>query len=280
MQMFMILNIVLIIMSSSALAAQLLITPKDFGSSKIELDLLLDHQSKRFQFDTAGKSTSLAPDKQTLAYPSLGKSTLKGASGIPMECDVVQPERIFIDSKKILRPVLNRCDFGNQSFNNLGLDLLDKLIFDLNFRDSQLKVLSRRPSGFLFQPLIRLPKGHIKIPVGLDKRKTNAIFDTGWLVTSVDSRYVEQNHGMFKFLKKETGVDIGGNPVTFNLYEVASLSIGNLSLNKVIVSTFDFGDDLRNYFGSDAPIILGTNVIAHANWIIDLKSNLWNIQNL
>jgi len=40
------------------------------------------------------------------------------------------------------------------------------------------------------------------------------------------------------------------------------------------MAAFDFGDHLRNSM-EGSPIILGNNVIEHAKWSFDLKSNQW-----
>lgn len=262
--------------STSAYGAPLIVTPGDLKSVKIEIDLKIDGIARRFQFDTGADRTMVMQDEKTSLYPSEGKASSGGASGVRFECDLIRPRTISFGDRDVLDHHVRRCDLATSSFDNMGVDLLDGQVFQLDFAGNELRLLTDISFSHP-ETLVRLGKGHLKMAAKLGGQSLNAIFDTGAQLTSVDSEFVQKNPDLFKkVVSQETGHDISGKPVILDIYELVSVDFGDLHLESVQVAAFDFGD-LRTYLGADAPLILGANAIVQANWQLDLKLNQWAV---
>lgn len=263
--------------TSRVMAAPIVVTPGDIGSYKIEIEVQVDGRARSFQLDTGANTSMVTADEQTLGYPSLGKASSKGASGIPIECDLIAPNVVSFDEVSIKDPQLRRCDLRDHSSNNLGLDLLSGGILLFDFYNNTLTVETSAPRSWNPKVITRLSKGHLKIPASLGGQFSSVIFDTGAQLSAVDLKFAQDNPAVFKFLRSdEVGRDIGGHPVLMHVFELMNLEVGSLKLSNVTVLGFEFGE-LRDYLGEDTPFILGANAIIKANWHIDLIANQWDV---
>lgn len=263
--------------SYGAVAAPLIITPGDLNSFRIDIDIQLDGTVKRFQLDTGANGSMVAPDSQINQYPSVGRTRLEGAAGVAIECDLIATNEVIIDDLSLSGHQFKRCDLGEHSFNNLGLDVFKSQIFELNFKSRNLVLLDHISSEWILRPLTRLEKGHLKIDALIDNKPSQVVFDTGAQLTSVDSQFVEANPHLFKLiLSEEAGRDITGKPVFMKFYEMSEIKIGNVSVKNITVAAFDF-NKLRDYLGSNTPIIFGTNAMIQFNWLFDLQTNQWAV---
>lgn len=267
---------IILLLGPQVWAEKLFITPGDFDAYRVELQVSVDGVFKKFQLDTGANATDLAPDEQTLSYPSLGKASAQGASGTVIECDVVTPAEIKIGDYQINSPRIRRCDRGAKSFNNLGLDVFQENLMEIDYKNLQLNVLTDGATDPLRYPLLRLAKGHLKMEIRYLNRDLFAVFDTGAEISCVDSEFVEKNPDKFKLISEEEGTDVNGLPVHMVFYEAAEIQVGDKVFKNVKVAAFDFGG-LRDYVGLDTPFILGNNMIIQAKWLFDLKMNQWNV---
>lgn len=266
-----------VVFCQTAWSMPITITPGELGSAELTVRLSIDGVERDFQFDTGADSTIVMPDAQMLRYPSLGKATSGGASGTRVECDLIQPLHLVLDTIEIISPRLRRCDFGDHSLNNVGMDILSGNIVRIESDKSTIDILSEFPMNIAAYSLERIGKGHARMRISLDAKYVGAIFDTGAQLTAVDSLYVAENSSRFKFLADvDNGRDIVGNPVKMKLYEIQGLTIGGFDFVKTAVIAFDF-KSLRGYFGKDTPFIIGNNLILQANWILDLKNDQWAV---
>lgn len=253
------------------------VLPGELGSYEMKVSISIDGNSRDFQLDTGADSTIVAPDEQMLAYPSLGKASSKGASGTRTECDLIEPAKVVFDKITVFSARLKRCNFGEHSLNNLGMDILSGHILEIDSRAETLEFLNAVPVGEVTHPLERLEKGHARMRVDLMEKAVGAIFDTGAQLTAIDLKYAEENPGMLKRIGNvEAGRDISGNPVKMVLYEIPRVHIGGVDFHDVSSVAFDF-KSLREYLGGDTPLIIGNNLILQAHWIIDLKENQWAV---
>lgn len=264
--------------TSTVMAAPIVVTPGDLGSYKIEIDVQVDGRTRPFQLDTGANTSMVAADEETLKYSSTGKARSKGASGIPIECDLIVPGNVSFDSVSIGNPQLRRCDLGVHNFNNLGLDFLQGSILSLDFESKALTADAVLPTSWNPKVLTRLSKGHLTIPVKLGGQNYGALFDTGAQLSAVDLKFAQSNPAIFKLIQSDEVVrNIGGHPILMHVFEIVDLEVGSLKLANITVLGFEFGE-IRDYLGEDAPFILGTNAIIRANWQIDLISNQWDVQ--
>lgn len=267
----------IIVAAQVVAATPLYVQPGDSGSIKMDIDLEVDGQTRRFQFDTGGSSTMLNPDEQALLYISEGKTKMMGASGMKFECDLVRPAKIAIGTFELKDFQVRRCDLGANSFNNMGIDLLDQQVFGLDFKTNELTIdASIGTSTYALQ---RLQNGHLKMPVKVQALELNAIFDTGAQLTAVDTAFVQANPTLFTAVRGENVTNISGRKVQAQFYEMAELDVGDLHLERVRVLAFDFSG-FTSYFGQNTPVILGANAIVQANWVFDLRKNIWSVSPL
>lgn len=260
-----------------AKAAPLIVTPGDLNSFRIDVDIKLDGTTKRFQLDTGANNSMVAPDSQFNQYSKVGTTRLEGAAGVAIECDLIAINEVIIDSLILTGHQFKRCDLGEHSFNNLGMDIFNNKIFELNFKTNELFFIDHVSSEWKLHPLTRLEKGHLKIDALIDNKPSHAVFDTGAQLTSIDSQFVEANPHLFKLiLSEEAGRDITGKPVFMKFYEMSEIIIGNVSVKNITVAAFDF-KKLREYFGLNTPVIFGTNAIIQFNWLINLQSSQWAV---
>lgn len=256
----------------------LIVTSGDMGSYTIEIDAAVDGQWRRFQLDTGANSTIVTADEQTFSYPSTEKAMHRGAAGVAVECEVIRPDELRVASLQVVRPAISRCDHGFTGFNNMGLEVIAGQIVELNFQHSIMQFHVTSPEDQNWRALKRHANGHLGILVQAGGVERGAIFDTGAQLSAVDKEFVLAHPEMFTPLPSQTPVsNITGKPVAADFYELNEIAIEGLKVKKLVVIAFDFGPDLRQYFGSDTPFILGTNVIVKANWILDLKANRWAV---
>lgn len=258
-------------------AAPLIVTPLEHESFRFDVAVEVDGVPKIFQLDT-GANTSLMPRNAfTSAYPSVEKKKSSGASGVTFECDVIQTGLLKLNEVLLKNVKIQRCDLGDIDFNNLGLNAFDGRIVELILATKQITIGEAPTTSWQPKPLERLSKGHLLIPVTVGSLSLKSIYDTGAQISAVDLAFVKLHPEIFTFERTVQSSDVHGLPVELELYRMKSLTVGSLSSGPLLVGAFDFGEALRNYFGNETPIILGTNLIVNANWLIDLKNNQWDV---
>jgi Aspartyl protease len=244
---------------------------RDSGERVAYIDSVVDGSVVSMLLDTGSASTSIAVDNHTRAYPALESAPSRGVSGVPEPCDVVLPGRISLGSRVLVNTRVKRCGAAT-----LGIDLLARWIFQVDFPHSRLALLTALPPGLTRYPLTRLRAGHIVLPIHLDDLAVNALFDTGSDATVVDLKFLEKHRDLFVLQSAETGYDAAGHPVRSDIYLCRVVTLGRLRLQRLRVATFDFGETLRTRM-EGAPVILGTNVISKAVWSIDTPRRRWTM---
>lgn len=267
-----------VLLASLADAHPLIVSQGDMGSYIVSIDVDFDGQPRRFQFDTGANSSMVEPDEITAEYAVVGQRQSRGAAGTTIECAEIEAEKIGIGPLVLPKQKFARCDLGTESMNNLGLGHFEGMILDLRFSDSELEFLAAIPEKNPSFKLERLSLGHLKIPIRLGVDDFSALFDTGAQLSAVDSEFVKTNPNRFKPLASEEVVrNITGAVVESEYFILDQVEIGGIVFNDVTVIAFDFGE-IRNYFGIETPLIVGTNIIVHADWTFDLISNQWNVR--
>jgi hypothetical protein len=259
-------------------SASLTLSTESDGSSTLWVVMGVNHIGKWFKLDTGTDVTTIILDEQTAKFPSLGKKSVMESSGLETHCDLVAPEKLILGDIVWINPSVYRCAV---EFNRLGLDLLTERIFSLDFQLNRISFLKNFPSGQPILPLRKLSAGHILLPTEFAGRKLEALFDTGASYTTVDSRFIELHPKEFESLPLTDVVnDASGNALSIKLYRLKRWKIGSLVLKDEKVYAMDFPPDMREYLGTDTPMILGMAAIKKANWIFDLKNSHWAASEL
>lgn len=143
----------------------------------------------------------------------------------------------------------------------------------MDFKKSTFSFSKKLPKNISFEPIKRLSEGHILVHLSAGDQKNNGLFDTGASLTSVDSKYAQAHPSVFKLVSlQNNGFDINGSPFVVKIYQIDSLKIGNVTFKNILVATFDFGS-MSDYLGQDVQFVIGNNIIAKVNWLLDLKTN-------
>jgi len=154
----------------------------------VEIEVVVDGSVKRFLFDTGAAASNLGSDDQSKAYPSLGKSKSRGASGNSVANDIVQPRKIELGSLKFEKYQIKRCE--NYT---LDLDLLVNKIFQIDLRNLKVNFLEHMPFNVAPQSIKRLSPGHLTIPIKLETQMVDVLFDTGADSTVIDLQFIKQH---------------------------------------------------------------------------------------
>jgi len=233
-----------------------------------DIDVKVDGHNIAFLFDTGAAGSSMAANGHAMSYPSLGKQESKGASGQATPCDIIQPQQIRVGSLVLDQPRIKRCHS-----NILGLDVIGKTAFQVDLQNLRLS-FGVPSSVSLSEPIRRLAPGHITIPLKIENKLIDALFDTGADTSVIDSQFVENNTNFFELLRSEEGTDAHGHKIQSQVYRCRNLQVGTLRLQNIEMAAFDFGEHLRSKM-EGSPLILGNNVIAKAKWYFNLAAGKW-----
>jgi len=233
-----------------------------------DIEAYVDGHKTIFLFDTGAASSSMAANGYTMSYPSLGKEDSKGASGKATPCDIIQPQQVRLGRLVFDKPRIKRCNS-----NILGLDVFGKTAFEVDLQNLRL-VLGVSASISLTEPIRRLTPGHVTIPLKIENKLINALFDTGADTSVIDSQFIENNKSHFELVRSEEGTDAHGHKIQSQVYRCRNLQVGTLRLQNVEMAAFDFREHLRSKM-EGSPLILGNNVISKAKWYFDLNAGKW-----
>jgi hypothetical protein len=246
---------------------------------------MVNGQYREFQLDTGSYMSSVLSDARTESLPQIKKIKYSGFAMIPQECDqvkIAEFESAGFARKDV--PVL-RCRSGARN-NILGFDLLNGQIWSIDFSGDEFSRLPSMPADKALSalPIKRGPDGHLELPIRFGNISGSAIFDTGCGITVIDSQVVAANLKLFKpFTVAVAGkiknvdteaIDGTGHPIKGSLYFLEGLQIGSLKLGSQLIVAFPFSEIVKNKMDS-AIMIIGSNTMVAADWIFDLKNNLW-----
>lgn len=240
------------------------------------VDILVDGQKMHFLLDTGAATSSIEANGFTSQYASQGKTDSTGASGKPAPCDFIQPDKVVFGNQLFTKPRLKSCE-TNAHKNILGLDLLEGIVFEIDFSEKRMNILANLPIGQKQFSIKRLAPGHVTVPATLSGQNIDVLFDTGANATVIDSQFIENHSSLFTLVRSEDGFDGHGNKIPSKVYHAKSLKIGRLDLKNVEMASFEFGDHLRGKM-EGVPIILGNNVITKGKWAFDLTHNSWAME--
>lgn len=245
----------------------------EFGSGSINVQVSFDGTYLPMKFDTGARETQVLKSNWNSAYPVLRQVERGGASGIRYTCDVVRFDAVSVEDFQRSAFEADRCDL-DRGEHLLALDYFANQILMLNFH------IELNPNGAMgIFPLKVYGNGtsHIGIPIQIQREPYYAVFDTGAELSAVDQAFVDTHTSAFEFLQDVVGEDPGGNSVAMKLYRLKNLTINDVTMPNELVLSFEFGS-VRNYFGKNTPLIVGFNIIAQHNWILDLRNQKWDMQ--
>jgi hypothetical protein len=262
---------------------RLLFTQPTELTFRFDVTAVVNGKVKRFKLDTGSYKSSVASDEQTKALPSLKKIQAYGAAAVPMDCDEVVLDTFQAAGIGRRGLHVERCSSESLLQNILGLDMLAGQVLELNFTNATFRVVSHPPDGMPMTSMKRGPFGHMELPVRVGHEEGLAVFDTGCEMTAVDNAYVALHPEIFHPFTVEIdgkaktveapATDATGKTVAGTLYVVDDLRVGSLHLKKQLVAAIPFPEKLKE--NTSSIMIVGSNSMVYADWIFDLKNNVW-----
>jgi hypothetical protein len=240
-------------------------------------------QPKRFFLDTGAYRSIVLANEQTKKYPAQGKVVLGGMAWKPKECDWVKVDSFEIAGAHFSNAPLIRCEPDQTNRDTLGVDYINKQVLSLDIENVGFVLQPKMPKNLETFPM-RRGVGHlIKIPVEIAGHKKWALFDTGCGITTVDQDFVSKHPGAFKAVTADvdgkdiqvttTPYDSTGNTLSGTLYVTDQLKVGSITLPSLVVMAAPFQSEFKKTI--HASMILGANAILFADWVLDLKNNVW-----
>lgn len=253
------------------------LSESDYDSGRIYVPVRIDHFSGQIRLDTGATNSTLIKAPWNETFPTVDKSESFGADGGVSKCDIVQVNTIAVGAVGRRSYLVDRCEAGGD--NLLGLDFFYNTVVFLDLKKPALEInpnlsnLPKRPLK-IFKKLDTLLIG---VALQLAGQNVYGILDTGADLTSVDSQFVARHPEMFEYVTETKAGFATGSTNKPKLYKLKNLQLGGQTLTGSFVLVYDFGPDLREFLGGEAPILIGFNVISKFNsWTIDLKNFTWD----
>lgn len=258
-------------------AATLGVVPGPHASGKAFVSGIFDDIKLTCFLDTGSAMTLLA-DRRFGHYPNLGSFHFKSASGIAAEAETLRLSSARID-RAVFRDVkVGRFPEGAEAENTLGIDLLGRQSFSVNFYQNPSLELAPRPPRSLFSTLEVHPHGLLVVPMKFGGSETRAMWDTGASITAVDEAYVRAHPETFKAARGfMQGIDGAGQPVVLKAYRAKRITIGARNFRNVHVVATDLSL-LRQSLASDLNAVIGFNLIRKTDWFFDPQRKVWSIR--
>jgi len=266
------------VLLTEALSADLRIEPGAFGSGKAYVRCSFDGVEQMCFLDTGSAMSLVGPSKPFLRKPSSGKFRYKSASGKLHEAEVMRVGTIILDGKVIHDVRIGRLARPD-SENTLGMDLLGRFPFSLDFRtEPKLRLEPKRRVDRELRDLRVLKSGLMAMPILLGGVGTFAVWDTGASVTAVDINFVRAYPKNFqKLTQKIEGVDGTGETLKLELYRARELQIGTKRFTNPTVVVLDLSP-LRDSVGTAVQAVIGSNLIRRAEWYFDRNGRKWSVR--
>jgi hypothetical protein len=146
------------------------------------------------------------------------------------------------------------------------------------FRDEASLYLGRKAINGHPGPIKPYESGMFTIPVRFGGANRMAVWDTGAELTAVDQNFVAANPELFTAgLVIGNVVDGNYQAVAARLWTMKELTIGRRVFRNVRVVAVDFST-IHQGTAPDVHLVIGFNVIRHADWYFDHANRRWEIR--
>ena len=267
-----------LLFSAAASAAVLEVQPGPFRSGRAYLPCNFDGVKETCFLDTGSAITVLANSEQFSAYPNSGGFRFKSASGIAEELETIQIRIAAVDRVIFSNIKIGRAKEDHSLESALGIDLLRRQPFSINFHDSPALFLNPKPPRQLLSGLEANAHGLLSLPLAFGTNLTRAMLDTGASLTAVDAAFVKAHPEDFKSsgdLMK--GTDGFGHEIQVHLFRARKIHIGARTFRNVKIVALDLSM-LGRDANSQVHAVIGFNLIRRTDWYFDTQRRLWSIR--
>ena len=222
--------------------------------------------------------TLLVHPKQLQNYSNLGTFRYKSASGIIATAETIRLRAAAIDDVRFSDIKVGRLPAGGGTESTLGIDLIGRHPFSVNFHDSPSIKFNPKPPRQLLASLKVHSTGLLNIPVVINGNPARALWDTGASVTAVDRAYIKSHPETFKRSgTRVQGTDGSGHSLELQAFRAKKITIGSRTFRDVPVVSADLSV-LRETLGNSVSVVIGFNLIRKTDWYFDARQKLWSIR--
>jgi hypothetical protein len=257
----------------SAQAATITLKEGDMGSGEIFTSCVFGDHVESCKFDSGSQETDVVASQFFMSFQSQGSAQQGGASGGSIACDWITLPSLKAAGLTLQKFQVKRCPLPNSV---IGINAFQGRTLLLNLDHSSL-IASKTPLGLSAQQqqFTFAPFGQMIVPVLSNGQRSQAVWDTGAALSSVDSNFAVNHPEQFTYIQDVPGgTDYTGKPVIMKLYTMKSITIAGVEFNNVDILALDF-TPVRQGVGDQTQIIVGYNLIRQMNWSFDLRTQRW-----
>jgi hypothetical protein len=237
------------------------------GCATVRVDAAVEGRTYRFLLDSGAARTRIRSDAWIEALPSDARHESSGVFATMSEDMIVLPS-ITLGPLSVTDVQATRAAAGESL---LAMDVLGAAAIRIDLDRAELSI---EASGAASLPwsLDRSPRGHPFLDLRWPDATARAIFDTGAGITVVDTSFVRAHPDLFTHAGATTGTDSAGTEATFDLYQMAAVTIGDRGFPPTRVAVVDLPQ-----VNGRMDAALGYPTIRQAVWLFDFPANRWGL---
>jgi hypothetical protein len=245
-----------------------------FDGGKIYIPCTYNKMSNQCYFDL-GADNSVANNAATKSLPVIKQVSFVGGGNVSKTCDLVSISSWSAGSFGTSNVEAVRCA-DSVPADVIGKSFFDGHNFSIDFKTQKIETDVTFPADVPTNSMTVYPSGHIGMDIEIADKPFKVIFDTGAGISAVDETLVAEMPQIFRFIQFVQGTDSTGAPVSFKLYQMSGLKVGNILFPESFVLAIDFSV-FKPAFPSSMRVLLGPSVMTNHKWFLDIKSKTWAV---
>jgi hypothetical protein len=265
-------------LSGTATAEPLRVISGPLASGQAFVFCTFDGIRENCFLDTGSAMTLLVNSEKLSGKTNAGTFHFKGATGIPQQGETIQIHSALLDGVEFYNLKIGRVQRDAQVQSALGIDLLSRRPFSLNFRFKPSLHLDPKTPRKLFTTL-EVGSHHLfTIPITIGKMEARAMWDSGAGITVVDESFIQSHPTNFKSTDEfESATDGTGASIPVKTYRARIIKIGHRTFRNSRVIATDLSV-LRANGNPPVQVVIGFNFIRKCDWYFDAKQRKWSVR--
>ena len=244
------------------------------GGAEVWVPVSVQGQPYACLLDTGSAITTLPWDQLTSPIQADGHVRSHGLVGAIHEDRITVSDLIFGPIERATLSVARMANHQGLGRPLIGMDLLKDSCCYFFFDRHQLVITAESPAAA--QPLMVDTGMQPLVPVCIEDTMVEAVWDTGASLTCVDSTFIAAHPTTFRPFGTSDGTDASGTTATTPLFWMDGLTCKGYEFPEHLVVSLDL-TGVNATRTHPMTMILGYNMLSHANWVFDFPSRRWDI---